>query len=271
MLRLRLILSSGLLCGLLQAQQALSPENKKLIEAARSRYYSPLDHGLTSFSCNVHFDLSTIPTQLLPEAAVADRKLLTEVDLKIEVGSAYPPYVRHKFPVGTNPVAEQQLGTVIQWMSSITQGFFQTWPSKALHGPIPPFTAWVDSISSTPTGYLVKARSADGLQSIESNKELLVTRIVSVAGDVIERPSFQDSPDGLVYSGTDTLQGPPGADQVHVQYEIENALMDGFRLPARVHLRVVPNVDVRFAMDRCSVKKADAITVAPSISGAQPR
>jgi hypothetical protein len=91
----------------LQAQQ-LSTENEKLLEEARTRYYSLAEHGLESFKCSVHFDVTTVPQSLLPETAVDDRKLLGATSYTIEVGHA-APVVQTVFPVGFSPVMQQNV------------------------------------------------------------------------------------------------------------------------------------------------------------------
>ena len=67
-----------------------------------------------------------------------------------------------------------------------------------------------------------------------------------------------------MFAGEDALQGPASGERTHVHYEIENAKVEGFWLPARVRLQVNDNVDVRFTLEDCLVKKADAVLkVAP--------
>src|ERR1039458_1150582 len=89
---------------------------------------------------------------------------------------------------------------------------------------------------------------------------VLVTEIVSVSGKVDERPQYSPTPEGLIYVGnvaTDKEESGP----VEVKYELESSIIDGLRLPTTVHLQVQSNIDVRYALTDCKVKKGIVISV----------
>jgi hypothetical protein len=134
-----------------------------------------------------------------------------------------------------------------------------------MSGPIPPFTTWVKNVTATSSGYRVDAKPerASGLESIEMDKAFLVTRITSVGGTVDEHPQYSETPQGLIYSGLSGVSTSQNGGRVEIKYEIENAPADGFLLPARIHLHVNDNINVRFEMMGCSVQKAIVIKLKP--------
>ena len=237
--------------------QVPSSERLKILSDARSKYYSLENQGLISFHCSVDFDLSTLPQQILPNSAIDDRKTLKGLILAINMNREGPRVEYSNHPSMMSSQAEQA-ASIIQ---SLVSGFWMTWPTKGLNGPIPPFDKWVTEIQGLPSGYEVRADSAlaNGLQSIFLDKDFHVTRILSVGGKVDEHPVYAQTADGLVYSGLDATSEDQSGGRTVVHFEIESALMDGFHLPQKVHMKVNDNLDVRFAMSACSVKKADAV------------
>jgi hypothetical protein len=242
--------------------QQVSPADQKVLEVARSRYYDLQARGLVSFRCGVQFDLGTVPRALLADSAVQDRDLLGQTRFTVVVGRSRPQ-VEHIYPKKSSAIAQQSIAPVVNWMTAIVSGFFLTWPSKGLSSPIPPFSKWVDKIDPTPEGYSIRARSTDGLESIEMSKDFVVSRIVSVGGKIDEHPVYLPTPDGLIFSGNTAIDDSEPDGRTVVRYEIESALVDGFRLPSKVHLRVNDNVDVRFSLNTCSVEKGMVLKVAP--------
>lgn len=240
----------------------LSHEEKSILDAARERYYNPDKLGLVSFRCGVEFDLSTVPITLLPAEDVADRTLLkgSEIIVKYERRG---PTVSHSYPPGTSSISETNLTPLMNWMTSIVQGFFLTWPSKALQGPIPPFDSQIESVAHTQEGYSIVLRVPGGPVQVFTDNQYLVTKIVSVGGNVVETPTYSVTPDGLLYSGTHVINHDPQGGTSDIRLEIESSTSDGFRLPSSVRLRVDNTVDVRFALTKCSVEKGMVLQVSP--------
>jgi hypothetical protein len=237
--------------------QIPSPEKLKIVSEARSQYYNLEVKGLTSFQCQVDFDLHTLPEQILPETAIDDRKILKSMVLTLKVNHE-GTHLEYSHRPSTMSSQAEQAANIIQ---SLVSGFWMTWPTKGLNGPIPPFDKWVKQIQVLPSGYEVSADSAlaSGLQSIFLDKDLHVTRILSVGGKVDERPAYVQTADGLVYSGLDATSEDQSGGKTVVHFEIESALVDGFHLPQQVHMKVNDNLNVRFVMSACSAKKANAV------------
>ena len=148
-------------------------------------------------------------------------------------------------------------------LSSLVKGLFLTWPTKGLNGPIPMFDSQIKSAVETSDGYrLVLSLPGDPVR-IEMNKDYLVTEIVSVGGKVVERPEYRPSPEGLVFSGNAAIDNSEGSRPVNVTYELDSSMVDGFRLPTVVRLQVHPNIDVKLALNGCTVSRGTVISVQP--------
>lgn len=209
-----------------------------------------------SFACRIEFDVSTLPPEMLSAIGPGAQKILGSIPMEVRVENGKPNVT---IDSASLPKDNPALAPAVNLMRALASGFWITWPSKGWSGPIPPFTNWVESVKPVPEGYEIRAKSANGLDSITVDHELNVTRIVSVAGTVDEHPAYSSSSEGLVYSGNSATSKGPSGDITSVRYEIESAVVDGFRLPGVVHLHVNDNIDVRFSMTSCSVKKADAV------------
>jgi hypothetical protein len=173
------------------------------------------------------------------------------------------PVITHSYPDGTTSIVEAGVANVVDWMTSIVNGFFLSWPAKAVYGPIPPFDSQIEKVTPTPNGYQVILNVSGGPVTVEFDKQFLVTRVVSIHGMVDERPSFTETPDGLVYSGTHTFNANPQGEKSDVRFDIDSAIVDGMRLPSSVRVRVNDNVDVRFALSGCTVAKGTLVRVVP--------
>jgi hypothetical protein len=254
-----------LLCcmGVTATGQSLSAGDKKVVEAARSRYYSLEQSGLESFQCSARFDLATIPPEMLHPDDAADRALLQNSSFGVRY-ERKGPTVTHTYPDGTSASAEAGIANLTGWMNSIVSGFFLSWPTKGFQGPIPSFDSEIEKVTPTPNGYEVVLNVSGGPVTVEMDKQYLVTRVVSVHGTIDERPVFTETPDGLVYSGTHTITESSQGEKTDIRLDIDSASVDGLRLPSLVRVRVNDNVDVKFELTACSVKKGIVVRVAPS-------
>ena len=71
------------------------------------------------------------------------------------------------------------------------------------------------------------------------------------------------TPDGWVYAGEVATDDSNPNGTVLVQYELGSQVVDGLRLPSTVHLRVNKNIDVKFSLNNCIVRKGAVLRVAP--------
>jgi len=262
MRRIALVLLTVVLLSITISGQELSAGDKQIVESARSKYYNLESLGFQSAICSVSFDISTIP--LLPlEKNEESYKLLraTRFILKLE---GMNPSVLYSYPTGTNERAQQRVAPMANLLKSLVMGLFQTWPTKGLHGPIPAFDSMIQSVVATNDGYVMILKVSGGPVRIEMNKDYLVNRIISIGGKIDEHPYYVPTPDGLIFAGNSAIDDSEQGGRVEVQYVLENALVDGLRLPSSAHLLVNRNIDVRFALSDCTVNKGVVIVVKPT-------
>lgn len=241
--------------------QGLSPDERKIVESARSRYYSLDSHGFISATCSVKFDFLTVP--ILPSGDSADNLKLLEATQFTLTLNRNGPTVQHKYPDGTNDDAERSAESSASLLSSLVQGLFLTWQSKGLNGPIPMFDSQIKSAVETNDGYrLILSVPGDPVR-IEMNKDYLVTEIVSVGGKVDERPQYLPSPEGLIFTGNIATDDSESSGRVEVKYELDSSMVEGFRLPTSAHLQVSHNIDVKLALNGCTVSKGVVVSVQP--------
>jgi len=254
-------LAAFLLASTGSAQQ-LPQSSQKAIDEARSHYYSISSAGFMSMSCSIKFDWTTVPNVPLPNA-VESRTLLQNGTLTLTIDQKGRSSVEQHFSDGSS---EQQIRDALPLTSllkSLVGGVFQTWPTKGLQGPIPSFNSEIETVSSFADGFDFSLHVAGSPVHILMDKDYRVTKISSIGGKIIEFPSYEPSPDGLVFVGNHALDQTQTEVPVDVSYQLGIAIINGLRVPSSVHLRVNDNLDVRYNLEKCTVQKGQVLKVAP--------
>ena len=235
------------------AQELTGAERQRVLETARSRYYSLTGLGVKSFTCGVKFDLGTLSKGMLPETDAADRALLESAAFALKE-TPNGPMVRYQFPEGSVSQSQEIVGGVTLWITELVQGFFQAWTLKGFRGPIPPDKE-VQSVTREGDGYRVTAKVARQSSEILLGEDLLVREIVTRGGDgqVDERPAFVPSPKGMVFSGNQT-EDKDSSGVTQVRYGVEQGPVNGVLLPRQIHLSIGQHVDVQFVLRGCTVQ-----------------
>jgi hypothetical protein len=238
--------------------QRLSQGELKIVESARSRYYSLDGHGFISATCGVKFDFSTVP--ILSSANPAENLDLLKKTKFVLTLDRNRPTASYVYPNGSSDDMQRRADPMAKLLTSLIQGLFLTWPTKGLNGPIPVYDSQIKSAVATKDGYrLILSFPGDPVR-IDMNKDYLVTEIVSVSGKVDEWPRYSPSPDGLIYVGN-VANDKEESGPVEVKYELENSIIDGLRLPTTIHLQVQSNIDVRYTLTDCKVNKGTVLSV----------
>jgi hypothetical protein len=244
--------------------QSLTADQKSIIETARAKYYSLESRGFASASCTANFDFKTIPS--LPSAdPAADRKLIEETVFSLNIGGTdrSPVKVKVQYPKEAADKERERAAPLTSLVRSLVQGTFDTWGTKGLHGPVPAFDSEIESVTASSSGYTILFANPDDPVRIELDKSYLVTEIVSNGGKIDEKPVYASTADGWVYTGNLAMDDSNPNSRVMVQYELGSQVVDGLRLPATVHLRVNKNIDVKFSLNNCIVRKGVVLRVAP--------
>jgi hypothetical protein len=260
-MRSTVLLSLATLFTAIAYGQALSTGDREIVSSARGRYYNLEAAGFQSLSCSVKFDFSTVPQ--LPSSNDDDaRKVIQQTDFILTL-EGKGPKIEHHFPANASEANQRRAEQTINLLAALLGGVFQTWPTKGFQGPIPPFDSQIASVSSTAGGYLFTLRVPGGPVLVSTDKNYLVTEITSIGGKIIERPTYAPSPDGMVFVGNSAVDDSEPNGRVAIKYELGTAVIDGLRVPTSARLQVNENIDVKFVLDGCSVKKATVVHVAP--------
>lgn len=247
----------------------LSAGDAKIVKSARARYYNLSAAGFQSLRCSVKFDFPTVP--MLPSATDdSTRKLLEATVFTLDLDDKGRPSLQHRYPTDAGESLQQQASQETNLLSSFVVGLFQTWPTKGLHGPVPPFDSQIESAESTDRGYTINLRVPGGPVQILLDKGYLVTEIVSSGGKIHEHPNYAPSPEGLIFVGNDAIDDSGQGGRAEVKYDLGTSILDGLRVPSSARIRVNQNIDVKFALDGCVVQKAKILKIDPPHAGEKP-
>lgn len=242
--------------------QKLSPGDAKLAETARGHYYNLQANGFDSMTCSVAFDLDTVP--LIPLAADDPvRQLVSHTAFTLAIDGKGRPDVRHRFPSEAPEAQKQKAAQIIGLMTSLIGGLFQTWTSKGFQGPIPPFASEIASIKTLDNGYDFALNVPGAPVTVSLNKDFSVKQIISAHEKTHEYPTYKPSPEGLVFAGNKATDESSSSAPVKVEYQLDSAIIDGLHVPSAAHLRVNDNIDTRFSLRDCTVKKGIVLRTPP--------
>jgi aspartyl-tRNA synthetase len=117
-------------------------------------------------------------------------------------------------------------------------------------------------VDEIPAGYRVILRNPK--VELHLARDYRVTEaITDVPGQRIdEHLSFTSSPLGYLFTGVEAVN-QEGSDKTDVRYEVEYQEVDKFMLPRKVHVVVNDSINMKFALEKCSVEKGTMIQVAP--------
>ena len=240
----------------LSAQQ-LAAAQKQIADAARARYYSLSSEGFQSLTGSIEFDWATVPL-VSPMDAASTLAAMKSMQFALTIDDKGRPKLDHTF---TSPLPQKDKQAAFQQTSlldSLVLGLFQTWPTKGLAGPIPPFNSSIESVEHSADGFVFSLRVPGGPVEILTDKNYLVTKITSVGGKLEEHPIYSPSAKGLLFTGNtalDSRQTPP----VEVSYILGSAEVDGFTVPSSVRLKVNSNIDVRYKLTSCKATRSEVL------------
>jgi hypothetical protein len=254
----------GSLIAVAASAQSLTAGQQSILKAARAKYYSLESRGFASASCTANFDFETMPS--LPSAdPTAGRRVIEKTVFSLNIGGTdrSPIKVKVQYPKEASDKERELVAPLASVLRSLVQGTFQTWGTKGFHGPIAAFDSEIESVTASSSGYTIVLANDDDPVRIELDKNYLVTEIVSNGGKIDEKPVYASTPDGWVYAGNLAIDDSNPNGKVTVQYELGLQVVDGLRLPSTVHLRVNKNINVKFSLNNCIVRKGVVLNVAP--------
>jgi hypothetical protein len=242
--------------------QQLSPSDKELLKTARKKYYNLSVAGFDGMNCLIKYDYATVP--LMPSSEEDPlRKLLETTAFTLAIDSKGRVTVDHQFPADSSEEARQHAAQLTNLMTAFASGLFQTWATKGLQGPIPPFDSEIASVSASGGGYVFSLRVPGSPVEVKTDKDFLVSEITSVGGRLIEHPVYGPSSDGFVFVGNAAVDQSNPTQTVEISYQLELSLINGLRVPTSAHLQVKPDIHTTFRLDGCAVRKGTVIHIAP--------
>lgn len=155
--------------------QQISPADQQIIKAARSKYYNLEAQGFMSATCKVDFDFSTVPAVLLNKNP-SELTLLKATKFTIELNARKSPSVGYAYPRSADLSAQQNVAPLAKLLASLITGVFQTWPSKGLQGPIPPFNSEIAGVRKKTNGYELILNLSGGPAHLVMDKNFLVQK-----------------------------------------------------------------------------------------------
>ncbi len=245
-----------------RGQELTSEQKSEFVRQAQPRYYSPIEHGFQSITCEVKLDWDTVPKMVLAPAEQAGRNRLENTKLRFTARVAGNSDMTYEYPSDTPPPIKPVYDKFFEWTSNVMSGFFQTWASKAMRTPIPD-VSHITSLTADQNTYQLKFESGIPIE-VSLNKEYVITRILSMAPSqtIDEHPQYSPSPQGLLLTGVDATS-KTGDDTTHVVYDIKYQTVDTIEFPQAIHLVVNDNLNMKFSLNNCSVVRGTVIKLAP--------
>lgn len=236
--------------------RALTPEEKTLVDKARAQYYNLQASGFDSLTCNVVFDFNSIPFANLDDELKNSLKSST---LVLTIDSRGRTTVDKTLSATTPNAVTAQATQLLSVMQSLVSGVFQTWPTKGLTGPIPPFDRQINHVKTTSDGYVFDLNVPGAPVLITTDKAFITKSISSIGGMTIETTTYTPSEHGLIFAGTHALNKNTDGSEIEVEYSLSTQEIEGLAVPASVHLVVKPNIDARYSLESCKAKKSQVI------------
>jgi hypothetical protein len=190
------------------------------------------------------------------------REHLEQTKLRLMMNANGTPSISREYAKDTSTFVKPAYDKFFDWASSVVSGFFMTWGSKAMRSPIPT-GRYISSLIADPGGYQLASTSGPAVITLFLSKGYLITRILTTApGQTIdEHPEYTSPPQILLKRVDATNRTTEGA--THVAYEMDYLSTNTIFFPSKVHLVVDNNIDMKFALENCSVERNQVITVGP--------
>ena len=255
-------LSGFFAVGVANSQELTAEQKAEFVRQAQPRYYSPVDHGFVSMTCDLKLDWDTVPKTVLPPPDLAGRDQLENTKLRFTMKASGGPAVSHEYTSATPAAAKPVFDTFFAWATNLVNGVFATWAIKAMQTPIPD-VVHITSLSTDQNSYLLKLVNGVPIE-LTLSKDYVITRILTKppAQTLDEHTVYSPSPQGLLLTDIDTtITTSDGT--THVIYDLSYQTVDTLEFPQSVHLKVDDNIDMKFSLQGCSAERGTVIQVAP--------
>lgn len=238
-------------------QTAPSPSAADALARARSLYYTPVNQGLRSLHCEVHFAwkdfMQKAANQQIPDTDPR-LKYLQSVALSVDDDLQGSGELHWQAPAPPPDGTEDSVGKIRDGMRQMWAGFFQSWNSFMTGDLIT-----VDpqsKVERTASGFHVATRESGGLAEEQFDPNLVLTS-VHISTSTLEstiHPTFAPGPQGLLVTAIrSSYQQPPSAPPTEVTMGLRYSAVNNFQLPSELNVAVGP-AQFSFQLVNCTVQ-----------------
>lgn len=255
-------LSGFFAVGVANSQELTVEQRAEFVRQAQPRYYSPVEHGFVSMTCDLKLDWDTVPKAILAPPTLTERKPLEKTKLRFTMRANGSSDVSHEYASDAPVLAKPDYDKFFEWVTNLVNGVFATWEAKAMRTPIPD-VVHIASLSMDRDSYLLKFDNEVPIE-LTLSKGYVITRILTKAPTqtIDEHAVYSPSPQGLLLTGIDATDQAPGG-TTHVIYDLSYQTVDTLAFPQNVHIIVDDNIDMKFSLQNCLAERGTVISVGP--------
>lgn len=144
-------------------------------------------------------------------------------------------------------------------LQAAVSGFFQSW-NAYMNGTMVPLPDPTVTVTESGDGVHLRGISKTTTFDEDYDKNMLLTEVhvVSPTVDVVARPTYTTTEDGLILSSvTSQLHQPPTAPETDVTFRIEYAKVNAYHVPSHVVFDIKNTGVIELGFTGCTVTVAD--------------
>ncbi len=239
------------------AQEVRSPA--AAFSKARALYDTPIDRGLSGFTCDVAFDWKEFLVKATSAPVQdADERLgyLRSIHLTVSDDLNGAGALHWAAPTTAPDASEDSINKLRTGLEALWSGFFQSWNGFAT-GEMVSSPGGTAAVTRTAEGFTVIARENGKLAEQHYSRDLRLEslHVATPSLDSAMTPTFTETPQGLLLAGMQSVdRQPPSAAPVQVATTIQYAPVNGFQLPSAVTIDVAGTARFAFQLSGCTVQ-----------------
>lgn len=234
-----------------------------LVAKAATMYYSTAKAGLTGFDCSVHPDWRQIYTTAHSGQPTADDD--KQVALLNGVAIALHAHMDGSATLDWTPApgsaSDADSTSLLNQMHAATEqtleGFVEFW-APFVDGSVIPSNTNGLTVTHAPSTFTLHAeQGGTSVTEVFSNDLLLEEYDVITSGEVVKfEPTYKATPQGLLverFLAHIQKTGDPSAPVQEMHVGIQYQTIEGFPIPARLHMELVGTGVFNMTLDGCTV------------------
>ncbi len=245
------------------AAQKAPPTPTQRLAAAHALYYTPTTQGLRSFHCEADVAWKPFLETVSGATVKADDPALVYLQ-SVHLGVTDNLRGAGSLDWATAAAAPAGKQTAVAQIQSGLQqmvgGFFQTW-NQYMNGSMIPTPDAETVVTASGEGFHIRGAGGGTVVDEEFSKEglLTATKVDTKEQQVLAVPHFTSTPEGFLVDSVDsTIKQSAEAGPVQVNFSVQYAMADGFRLPSAIHLDIKNVLSMNVKVSACKVTKGTA-------------